>query len=122
LLIASTAQVFNRALLLCCYWLSSKPRRDLSLDVKLLKNTQIKLMPSHESGTYDPRKIVWDGIPIEQWEPSKWKQWKPKYTASDENIKIEREYLRIKYAIQQANSALSLDRVKIKLNRSLEPA
>ncbi|MEA5503321.1 integrase [Halotia wernerae UHCC 0503] len=72
-------------------------------------------MPSHKSGTYDPRKTIWDGISIEQWEPSKWKQWKPKHTASDENIKIERGYLRIKYAIQQANSALSLDRVKIKL-------
>lgn len=72
-------------------------------------------MPINESLTYDPRKSEWDGIPIDQWEPSKWKQWKPKYPASDEYTKIEREYLRIKYAIQQANSALSLDKVKIKL-------
>ncbi len=72
-------------------------------------------MLSQNSSTYDVRKSEWDGIPIEQWEPSKWKQWKSKYPAADESVKIEREYLRIKYAIQQANSALSLDRVKIKL-------
>ncbi len=65
--------------------------------------------------TYDLRNTVWDGIPIDQWEPSKWKQWKSKHSASDADAKIEREYLRIKYAVQQANSALSLDRVKIKL-------
>ncbi|MCM0592410.1 MAG: integrase [Gloeotrichia echinulata CP02] len=72
-------------------------------------------MLSKESSAYDPRKAEWDGIPIEQWEPSKWKQWKSKYPGSDERAKIEREYLRIKHAIVQANSALSLDRVKVKL-------
>ncbi|MFN6569152.1 integrase [Dendronalium sp. ChiSLP03b] len=72
-------------------------------------------MPSSEASTYDIRKSVWDGIPIDQWEPSKWKQWKPKQPASDENAKMEREYLRIKHAIGQANSALSLDRIKVKL-------
>ncbi|WP_414543861.1 integrase [Nostoc sp. CCY0012] len=72
-------------------------------------------MPSNESSTYNVRISEWDGIPIEQWEPAKWKLWKPKFPASDEYAKIEREYLRIKHAIQQANLALSLDRIKIKL-------
>ncbi|MBW4615515.1 MAG: integrase [Desmonostoc vinosum HA7617-LM4] len=72
-------------------------------------------MPSNEFNTYDPRKGEWDGTPIEQWEPSKWKQWKPKSSASDECVKIERDYLKIKHSIQQANFALSLDKVKIKL-------
>lgn len=72
-------------------------------------------MPSNKSSTHDPRKGEWEGIPIEQWEPSKWKQWKSKYSASDEGVKIEREYLRIKHSVQQANFGLSLDRVKIKL-------
>jgi hypothetical protein len=72
-------------------------------------------MLCNESSTYDPRKAEWDGTPIEQWEASKWKQWKPKHSASDEDAKMEREYLRIKHAVNQANSALSLDRVKIKL-------
>jgi integrase len=72
-------------------------------------------MLSNGLSTYDPRKAQWDGTAIEEWEASKWKQWKPKHPASDECAKIEREYLRIKHAIAQANSALSLDRVKIKL-------
>jgi integrase len=72
-------------------------------------------MSTSETSTYDPRKAEWDGIRIDQWEPSKWKQWKAKQPASDEQAKIEREYLRIKHAIQQANSALSLEKVKIKL-------
>ncbi|WP_414576721.1 integrase [Anabaena sp. CCY 9402-a] len=65
--------------------------------------------------TFDPRNSEWEGIPIDKWEASKWKQWKPKYPASDEQAKLEREYLRIKYAVQQANTALNLDRVKVKL-------
>lgn len=67
------------------------------------------------ANTFNPRKCEWEGIPLEQWEPSKWKQWKAKQPAADELAKLEREYLRIKYAVQQANAALSLDRVKIKL-------
>ncbi|MBD2449851.1 integrase [Nostoc sp. FACHB-152] len=72
-------------------------------------------MPTYETSTYDPRKAEWDGIKIDQWEPSKWKQWKAKQPASDESAKIEREYLRIKYVIGQTNSALSLEKVKVKL-------
>jgi integrase len=68
-----------------------------------------------ESNTYDPRNAEWDGIAIDQWEPSKWKQWKGKHSATDAEVKMEREYLRVKHAIQQANSALSLERVKVKL-------
>ncbi|MBH8564901.1 integrase [Nostoc sp. CENA67] len=75
-------------------------------------------MNSRKSTTYDFRKSEWDGIPIDQWEPSKWKQWKAKHPASDEHAKMEREYLRIKHAIEQANSALSLERIKIKLKLS----
>lgn len=67
-----------------------------------------------ERNTYDPRNAAWDGTPIDQWEASKWKQWKGKL-AADAQVKLEREYLRIKHAIQQANSALSLERVKVKL-------
>ncbi|GAB1542285.1 site-specific integrase [Scytonema sp. NUACC21] len=72
-------------------------------------------MPSNQTSSDDPRKAEWDGVPIEQWEPSKWKQWKAKYPATDELAKIEREYLRIKHVIAQANSALRFDKVKIKL-------
>ena len=75
-------------------------------------------MNSRKSTTYDFRKSEWDGIPIDQWEPSQWKLWKPKQPASDEHAKMEREYLRIKHAIGQANSALSLDKIKIKLKLS----
>ncbi|MDJ0734582.1 MAG: integrase [Nostocaceae cyanobacterium] len=71
-------------------------------------------MSSKECSTYDPRKGEWDGIAIEKWEPSKWKQWKSK-AAKDEFVKLEREYLRIKHLVLQGNSALSLDKVKIKL-------
>ncbi len=71
-------------------------------------------MSTKECSTYDPRKGEWDGIPIAKWEPSKWKQWKPK-SAKDECAKAEREYLRIKHSVIQGNAALSLDRVKVKL-------
>ncbi|AUT00521.1 integrase [Nostoc sp. CENA543] len=67
------------------------------------------------ANTFNPRNSEWEGIPIEQWDASKWKLWKPKHSSADEQAKLEREYLRIKYAIQQANTALHLDRVKIKL-------
>lgn len=73
------------------------------------------LMVSIDCSNYDPQKGEWEGTPIEEWEPSKWKQWKAKFPSSDERAKLEREYLRIKYSVQQANSALSLDRVKVKL-------
>ncbi|AFZ00281.1 site-specific recombinase (XisC) [Calothrix sp. PCC 6303] len=63
--------------------------------------------------TYDPRKATWDDISIETWDAGKWKQWKPKST--DDSAKVEREYLRLKYGVEVANSALRLERVKIKL-------
>jgi integrase len=72
-------------------------------------------MSNKDCSSYDPRNAECDGIVIDEWEPSKWKQWKAKYPTSDEYAKIEREYLRIKYSIIQANSALSLDKIKIKL-------
>ena len=72
-------------------------------------------MPEQQSCSYNPRHAQWNDVPIDQWEAAKWKQWKPKSPTSDHNAKIEREYLRIKHAINQANLALSLDKVKIKL-------
>ncbi|AKG20193.1 integrase [Calothrix sp. 336/3] len=71
-------------------------------------------MPSQQSSNYDPRRGEWDGIAIDSWEVSLWKQWKPKQT-TDDCVKQEREYLRVKHLVIQANTALSLDRVKIKL-------
>jgi integrase len=70
---------------------------------------------SKQPSIYDPRKAEWDGISIDQWDSSKWKQWKAKENSASESVKSEREYLRIKHAVSQANTALSLDRVKIKL-------
>lgn len=66
---------------------------------------------------YDPRKATFEGIDIDQWDCSKWKQWKPKHTGSstDYAATVEREYLRIKHAVQQANQQLTIDKVKIKL-------
>ena len=72
-------------------------------------------MSNKQSGNYNPRKAEWEGTTIDKWEPSKWKQWKAKQSARDEFVKLEREYLRIKYSVIQANLALSLDRVKVKL-------
>ena len=72
-------------------------------------------MPEQQFCSYNPRRAQWNDIPIDKWEPAKWKQWKPKPPASDREAKVEREYLRIKHAINQANLALSLDKVKIKL-------
>ena len=72
-------------------------------------------MSESQPCSYNPRHAQWNEIPIDKWEPGKWKQWKPKPPASDRNAKIEREYLRIKHTINQANLALSLDKVKIKL-------
>lgn len=72
-------------------------------------------MPKNLSIAYNLRKAEWEGIPIDKWEPSKWKQWKAKMSAKDEFVKLEREYLRIKYSVMQANLALSLDAVKVKL-------
>ncbi|BAY89296.1 isC family protein [Tolypothrix sp. PCC 7601] len=74
-----------------------------------------KLMSNNEASTYDIRNAEYDGIAIDTWEPAKWKQWKAKHSPSDENVKMEREYLRIKHAVGQANLALSLDKVKVKL-------
>jgi integrase len=65
--------------------------------------------------SFDPRNSEWQGTPIDKWEAAQWKQWKAKSPSADQQAKLEREYLRIKYAIQQANTALSLDRVKVKL-------
>ncbi|MEO1373576.1 MAG: integrase [Cyanobacteria bacterium J06635_10] len=72
-------------------------------------------MSDKQSDNYNPRKAEWEGTSIDKWEPSKWKQWKAKQSAKDEFVKLEREYLRIKYSVFQANLALSLDRVKVKL-------
>ncbi len=72
-------------------------------------------MSNKLSDNYNPRKASWEGTPIDEWEPAKWKQWKAKQSAKDEFVKLEREYLRIKYGVFQANLALSLDRVKVKL-------
>ena len=72
-------------------------------------------MSEQRSCSYNPRHAQWNDIPIDKWEPAKWKQWKPKPPASDISAKIEREYLRIKHSVNQANLALSLDKVKIKL-------
>ncbi len=70
-------------------------------------------MSIQETCSYDPRKAQWDGTSIEKWEPSEWKQWKGKL--KDDCTKAEREYLRIKHGVGQANTALSLDRVRVKL-------
>ncbi|BAY82080.1 hypothetical protein NIES267_15580 [Calothrix parasitica NIES-267] len=72
-------------------------------------------MSNNQSNTYNLRKAEWEGIPIDKWELSKWKQWKKSVSKSDEFVKLEREYLRIKYSVSQANLALSLDTVKVKL-------
>lgn len=73
-------------------------------------------MPDNQS-SYDPRKAVWNNVNIEDWDASKWKQWKPKHTGSptDCTATIEREYLRIKYGVKQANSELDVDKCRIKL-------
>lgn len=65
--------------------------------------------------SYDPRKAEWNGTSIEEWEPSKWKQWRPKATGTDYCATAEREYLRMRYAVQQANTQLDIGGVKVKL-------
>lgn len=72
-------------------------------------------MSSSTTSTYDPRQAEWEGISIDKWDAAKWKQWKDKSPATDEFVKIEREYLRIKHAINIANSSLTLERVKVKI-------
>ncbi len=72
-------------------------------------------MSNNQSIIYNPRKAEWEGISIDKWEPSQWKKWKANLSAKDEFVKLEREYLRIKYSVIQSNLALSLDRVKVKL-------
>ncbi|NRB08488.1 MAG: integrase [Richelia sp.] len=63
--------------------------------------------------SYDPRKAEWDGTPIDKWETVQWKQWKGKL--KDDYAKREREFLRIKHGVAQANASLSFDRVRVKL-------
>ncbi|BAZ08534.1 site-specific recombinase XerD-like protein [Calothrix sp. NIES-4071] len=65
------------------------------------------------SSTYEPQNAEWDNVPIDKYPPAKWKQWKAG-TASDE-VKLEREYLRMKHSVQVANSALLLEKIKVKL-------
>ncbi|NJM23169.1 MAG: integrase [Richelia sp. SL_2_1] len=72
-------------------------------------------MSNKQFSSYNPRKAEWEGTLIDQWEPSLWKQWKAKESDKNNFIKLEREYLRIKYSVSQANLALSLDTVKVKL-------
>lgn len=69
-------------------------------------------MPRKES-SYDPRKAQWNGQAIAIYDPANWKLWKPK----DKNYQanVEREYLRIKYAISQVNRQLYLAKVKVRL-------
>ena len=44
---------------------------------------------------------------------AKWKQWKGEL--KDHEAKLEREYLRIKDSVKRSNTALILDKVKVKL-------
>jgi len=67
------------------------------------------------TATYDPRNAEWSGTSIEDWEPSKWKQWKPKATGTDYLAVVEREYLKMRYAVQQVNDQLDIAGVKVKL-------
>lgn len=69
-------------------------------------------MPRKQS-SYDPRKAEWNGTSIAQYEPANYKQWKPK--DKSDRATIEREYLRIKFALNQVNSQLELAKVKVKL-------
>ncbi len=68
---------------------------------------------SNFNSTYEPRKAEWDNVSIDKYPPAKWKQWKA--GLSDESVKLEREYLRMKHSVQVANSALLLERIKVKL-------
>ncbi|OKH32807.1 integrase [Calothrix sp. HK-06] len=68
---------------------------------------------SNYDSTYEPRKAEWDNVLIDKYPPAKWKQWKA--GLSDESVKLEREYLRMKHSVQIANSALLLERIKVKL-------
>lgn len=73
-------------------------------------------MTENHSGNYDPRKAIWNDIPIDEWEPKDYKQWKPKHTGGIHYTAIvEREYLRMRYAVQQANERLSAAKVRVKL-------
>lgn len=67
------------------------------------------------NSSYDPRKAQWNNISIEDWDPSKWKQWKPKATGTDYPVNMEREYLRMRYAVQQVNDQLDIAGVRVKL-------
>lgn len=67
------------------------------------------------ASTYNPSHAIYEGVSIDKWDASLWKQWKVKSPKSDEEAALEREYLRIKLAIKTANSALALERVKVKL-------
>ena len=72
-------------------------------------------MSRKQSGSYDPSKAEWNGNGISEWDASKWKQWKPKATGTDYPATMEREYLRIKWAVQQTNAQLDTDKVRVKL-------
>lgn len=72
-------------------------------------------MSRKQSSSYDPSKAEWSGNKITDWDASKWKQWKPKATGTDYPATMEREYLRIKWAVQQANTQLDADKVRVKL-------
>lgn len=67
------------------------------------------------TNNYNPRHAEYEGVSIDRWDASQWKKWKADAPKSDVKAGIEREYLRIKYAVQTANTGLSLERVKIKL-------
>lgn len=86
---------------------------------KQLVSNKTKVMPS-KSSSYDPRNAEFNGIKIDDWDSSQWKQWKPKFASSttDYTAIAEREYLRVKYAVQQANQQLDIDKVRVKLKLS----
>lgn len=66
-------------------------------------------------GSYDPRKAEWNGILIDDWDPAKWKQWKSKATGTDYLAVVEREYLKVRYLVEQANEKLDIAKVRVKL-------
>lgn len=68
---------------------------------------------SNYSSTYELSQAEWDNVLIDKYPAAKWKQWKA--GLSDESVKLEREYLRMKHSVQIANSALLLERIKVKL-------
>lgn len=72
-------------------------------------------MAGKDFNGYDPRKAVWNDVSIDDWETSQWQKWKPQHTGTNYLANVEREYLRIKYSVQQTNVQLDASKVKVKL-------